>query len=199
MRNNTDISFKLLINELQKGNEKAFRKLFDMYRLDVYRYSYSILKSESNAEEIVQEVFLKIWMNREGINPDQSLKSLIFLITRNLSFNFLRKAVNDTELRRAIFYQSQDSCNTTERDIEMAEYKLIGATAIDRLPPRSRQIFKMSREEDRSYQEISDELGISLSTVKNHMTKSLSFIRSFLKVHIQFVAFLIVTCSNLLS
>lgn len=197
MKNNPDYSIKLLVNELQIGNEKAFRKLFDMYRSDVYRFSYSILKSEHNAEEIVQEVFLKIWMERENIDPNQSVKSLIFLITRNLSFNFLRNAVNDNKLRNDIFYQSQKSCNTTEREIEVTEYTLIGLKAVDQLPPKGRQIFKMSRDENKSYQEISNELGISISTVKNHMTKSLSSIRSFLQVHIQLIVFFSLIFSKL--
>ncbi len=69
---------KLLVKELMVGNEKAFRKLFDAYRNDVYAYSVSLIKTSALAEEIVQDVFLQIWKHRKGLNPDLSFKSYVF-------------------------------------------------------------------------------------------------------------------------
>lgn len=178
-----NISEKLLVIELSKGNEKAFRSLYDKYRPDVYAYSLSLLKSSTNAKEIVQEVFLKIWINRDTINPDLSFKAFVFTITRNLSFNFLKKAANDKSLRAEIFIKSSKTHNPIENKISEEEYELMRRMAIDRLSPQRKLIFTMSREEDKSYQEISSELHISLSTVKNHMSKSLDSLRTFLEVN----------------
>ena len=76
-------SEKLLVSELKGGNEKAFRSLFDLYYQDIYGYSISILKSKEAAEENVQDVFMKVWMNRESLNLEQSFKAYIFTIARN--------------------------------------------------------------------------------------------------------------------
>lgn len=178
-----NISEKLLVVELSQGNEKAFRSLYDKYRPSVYAYSLSLLKSSANAKEIVQEVFLRIWLNRTGINPEMSFKSYVFTITKNLSFNFLKKAACDKNLRDEIFFKPQQAYNPIETKILEEEYEHMRKMAIDRLSPRRKLIFTMSREEDKSYQEISSELHISLSTVKNHMSKSLDSLRTYLEVN----------------
>ncbi|WP_339707911.1 RNA polymerase sigma-70 factor [uncultured Kriegella sp.] len=179
-------SERQLVIALSNGNERAFRVLFEMYRHDVYSYSFSLLKSSANAKEIVQDVFMKVWLHRSNLNPDLSFKSFVFTITKNLSFNFLQKAVNDKNLRFAIFQKSQQYYNPIDRQIKEEEYELIRKKAIDGLSPKQRIIFNMSREESKSYQEISCELGISVSTVKNHMSKSLALVRTFLQANADF-------------
>ncbi|SDL63299.1 RNA polymerase sigma-70 factor [Kriegella aquimaris] len=184
-------SESLLVIELSKGNEKAFRALFEMYRKDVYSYSLSLLKSSANAKEIVQDVFMKVWLHRENLNPELSFKSFLFTITRNLSFNFLQKAVNDRNLRLAIFQKTQKFHNPIDRQIQDAEYESMRKRAIEGLSPKQRIIFNMSREESKSYQEISSELGISVSTVKNQMSKSLALVRNFLQANADFTLALV--------
>ncbi|MBC9796553.1 RNA polymerase sigma-70 factor [Sinomicrobium sp. FJxs] len=175
--------------------EAAFRKLFDLYRHDIYAYGKSILKHDEYAEEIVQDVFLKIWLNREKLDPELSFRSYIFAITRNLAINFLHKAANDARLREEVFYKSQESYNPAENNIDAAYYDRIKQQAIDILSPRRRQIFELSRNRGMSYEEISKELGISVSTVKNQMSAALETIRNFLFAHsdltliITFIAF----------
>ncbi|GGW41862.1 RNA polymerase sigma factor [Arenibacter certesii] len=176
-------SERILILDLNKGNEQAFRKLFDTYGNDIYTYSLSLLKSPDSAKEIVQDVFLKVWLKRKTINPDQSFKSWVFTIARNLSFNVLQKSVNDKKLKQEIFYQRQEAYSHIDRGFQEAEFELLRLKAIDTLPPKRRLIFKMSREEDKSYQEISVVLKISVSTVKNQMSKSLGTVRTFLQAN----------------
>lgn len=177
------ISEKILVAEVSRNNEKAFRKLYDIYRLPIYAYSFGLLKSTANANEIVQDVFLKVWLNREQLDPELSFKSYIFTIARNTSFNFLQKAVNDRKLREEIFYKSQKWHDPIETSIKEEEFEKIRNKAIDVLPPKRKRIFKMSREEEKSYEEISVELGISISTVKNQMSKSLTTLRTYLLAH----------------
>ena len=172
-----------LIEQLKLGNELAFKNLYDRYRNDIYAYSLSMLKNKAFAEELVQDVFLKVWTNRENLNPDLSFKAFIFTITRNLTFNFLNKASNEKDLYKEIFYKSQVQCNSTERHMEEADLDYIKGKAIDLLPPKRKMIFQKSRMEGQSYEEISQELGISISTVKNQMTKALSTIRKYLELN----------------
>lgn len=174
---------KLIIKELTDGNEKAFRKLFDCYRNDVYAYSKSMLKSKELAEEIVQDVFLRIWLHREKLNPDLSIKSYLFTIARNLTFNLISKAAYDVKLKEEVFYKSQKFHNPTEDKISDADYEIIKTRAIEQLPPKRKLIFEMSRNESMSYEEISQELDISVSTVKGQMSKALGTIRAFLQAN----------------
>ena len=97
----------LLVKELRNGNEKAFRKLFDSYRNDLYKFSLSMVCSKNYAEEIVQDVFMKVWIKRESLNPEMSFKSYLFTITRNKNIKFLKKAANNKKLREEIFYKNQ--------------------------------------------------------------------------------------------
>lgn len=174
---------ELLVIELMEGNEKAFSKLFNMFYNDVYAYSLSMLKNEVLAEEIVQEVFLNIWLHRDRLNPDLSFKSYVFTITRNLTFNLISKVANSHKLKEEVFYTSQKSYNPIEDSLAEADYDAIKNKAIEQLPPKRRVIFEMSRNKEMSYEEISKELNISVSTVKGQMSKALAEIRTFLETH----------------
>lgn len=178
--NNTD---KLLVSELKDGNEKAFRKLFDMYHQDIYGYSISILKSKEAAEENVQDVFMKVWQHRDNLNIEQSFKAYIFTIARNLAFNFLNKAANEVLLKEEIFYISQESHDYGDYSIREADCKKLRKQAMKQLPPKRKKIFKMSRKKGMTYEEISNELGISIQTVKNQMSKALESMRVFFQIH----------------
>jgi RNA polymerase sigma-70 factor (family 1) len=171
---------KLLVQRLLTGNVKAFEQLFDTYRNDLYKFSLSMVCSKPYAEEIVQEVFLSLWLKREITNPDLSLKSYLFTITRNKTISFLKKAANNKKLREEIFYNSQKSVNPTEHYIREEELKIVKKEALDLLPPRRRLIFEMSRDDGKSYEEIAKELGISKNTVKNQMSMALETLREFL-------------------
>ncbi len=177
------INNKLLVIELIKGNEKAFSELFNTYCNDVYAYSLSMLKNQVLAEEIVQDVFLNIWLHRDRLNPELSFKSYVFTITRNLTFNLISKVANSHKLKEEVFYASQKSYSPIEDSIAEADYDAIKNKAIEQLPPKRRIIFEMSRNEEMSYEEISKKLNISVSTVKGQMSKALAEIRIFLETH----------------
>lgn len=174
---------RFLVREVRDNNEEAFRQLFDLYRDDIYTYGLSLLKRKEYAEEILQDTFLKVWMHRTQLDPGQSFRSYVFTISRNLTLNFLRKAANDRKLRNELFSMKVKVFNPIEEIMQEKELERIKTEAINLLPPRRRRIFEMSRFEGKSYEDISRELGISLSTVKNQMSKALETIRDFLQVH----------------
>lgn len=168
---------KLLVSELRVGNHKAFRKLFDRYRNDLYKYSLSMVHSKTYAEEIVQDVFLKVWIKRETLNPDMSFKAYLFTITTNKTLKFLRKAANNQKLCKEVFYTSQKITNITEQTIRESELEIIKNDALSKLPPKRLLIFEMSRDEGKSYERIAEELQISPHTVRNQMSKALETLR----------------------
>lgn len=177
------INNKLLVTELMLGSEKAFSALFNTYCNDVYAYSVSMLKNQALAEEIVQDVFLNIWLHRDRLNADLSFKSYVFTITRNLTFNLISKVANGHKLKEEVFYVSQKSYSPIEDIIDEADYDVLKQKAIEQLPPKRRMIFEMSRNEEMTYEEISQKLNISVSTVKGQMSKALADIRHFLETH----------------
>jgi len=182
MSNKKSFDETLLISELKNHNEKAFRKLFDNYYQDIYGYSLSLLKSTDFAEENVQDVFLKVWLNRENLNLDKSFKSYLTTIARNQAFNTLNLAANDTLLKEEIFKSSPLSYEQGDYNIREKDCKKLKKLAIDELPPKRRKIFKMSRK-GKTYEEISAELGISVNTVKAQMSKALESMRIFFQAH----------------
>ncbi len=173
-------SDRLLVKELIAGNEKAFRTLFDAYRNELYKFSLSMVCRETYAEEIVQDVFMKIWTKRATLDPNLSFRSYLFTITRNQNIKFLKKAANNLKLREEIFYRSQKFANPTERLMREAELEALKEEALNQLPPKRRLIFEMSRNEGLSYEDIGRELDISPHTVRNQMSKALETLRNFL-------------------
>jgi RNA polymerase sigma-70 factor (ECF subfamily) len=171
-----------LVSELKNHNEKAFRKLFEIYYQDIYGYSISLLKSKDYAEENVQDVFLKVWLYRENLDISKSFKSYLYTIARNQAFNILNKAANDTLLKEEIFYSSQLSYDHGDYLIREYDCKKMKKQAIRELPPQRKRIFKMSRK-GKTYEEISEELGISVNTVKNQMGKALESLRIFFQTY----------------
>ncbi len=173
-------SEKLLVQELIAGNERAFRTLFDTYWREVYAYSLSILNSGTLADEIVQDVFLQLWLKRETIDASRSIKPFLITITKNKTLDFLKKAANDRKLREEVFYSREMVHNPIYRKLREEDLETIKQEAIALLPPRRKLIFEMSRNEGKSYEEIGQELGIATNTVKSQMGKALETIRTFL-------------------
>jgi len=174
---------QLLVSELKNHDELAFRKLFDLYYHDIYGYSLSLLKSKDFAEENVQDVFLKVWLHREKLDPEKSFRAYLFTVARNQAFNLLNKAASDVLLKQEIFYESQTSYDQGDYHIREDDCKKLKKQAINQLPPKRKQIFKMSRKKGMTYEEISIELGISVNTVKSQMSKALESLRIFFQAH----------------
>jgi len=187
---------KLLVKQLIVGNEKAFEKLFNTYRNMLYKYCYGMVASKPYAEEIVQEVFLTVWEKRTTLNPDLSFKSFLFTVTRNKTIIFLKRAAKSREICDEIFYNSQKFSTPADRLLREKEVEQIKQEALDLLPARRRLIFEMSRNESKSYEEIAKELGLSINTVKNQMSKALSTLREYLLNNGDIALTLLLFCKN---
>lgn len=169
------------VSKLRSGDECAFELLFDKYQKDVFRYAHSLIKSKEHAQEIAQDVFMKVWLKRETLKPELSFRSFLFTITKNMSYDFLVKASKDLKLKQYVFKHNATSHSPVENYMLTTEYELLKRQAINRLPAKRKRIFEMSRNEGKSYQDISTELGIKKQTVKNQMSRALSTISIFLE------------------
>lgn len=176
-------SEKELVKRLKNSDQSAFREIFYRYKDKLLSYCFRYTKSEAIAEEIIDDVLVKIWTNREYINPDLSFNNYLYTITRNHSLNFLKKAASNASLRENLFYYFEQCHCRPEDQLIYNDLTHIAEEAIASLPPQRRLIYQMSRKQAMSYEEIANHLGISKYTVKNQLVKALKSIRIYLSTH----------------
>lgn len=170
-----------LVQSLQKGNAAAFDSLFEVYSPKLYGFALKYFRNEPDAEELVQEVFVKVWENRRSLKSEHSFKSYLFTIALNLirkhfnkravSLRYLESLQNDPE------FSENQSMQDSDYESALHQINLI----IEQMPPRRREIFMKSKMEGKSSKEIAAELSISAGTVDNQVSEALRFIRSQLK------------------
>lgn len=165
-----------LILLLKQSNKDAFTTLYNRYWKQVYNFSRLYLTSQSVAEEVVQEVFIKVWESRDFVRAEDNFKGLLFIITRNLIFNLHRKSVNEDFYKMTVLSAMEDSYDI-EEEIETKNLSEYIDLLIAELPPRRREIFNLSRKENKSYKEIALLLDISEKTVENQIGEALKYLR----------------------
>lgn len=175
---------------LKAGSELAFAQVFDHYRPQVYRTARRFLKSTAQAEEIVQEVFLKLWMRRETLDQVQRLDSFLYTVARNLTFDALRKMTSEANARQQMALSLETSEDTTNLILQDNQYRELLEQAVAQLPLQQKQVFHLAKVEGLSHEAIAGRLNISRLTVKSHMAKALQTIRAYLQPHLSKVVFL---------
>jgi RNA polymerase sigma-70 factor (ECF subfamily) len=169
-----------LAGRLQKGDVNAFDLIYRKYSGKLYAFGLKLLKSEVEAEELVQGVFLKLWENHKTLNPGLSFKSYLFTITYNDICKLFRRR---HYIRKFIDETVYENLNTAPDLAESIDYKSLLERVellISKLPERQKSIFMKSRDEGKSTREIASELGLSPGTIDNYISQSLKFIRSHL-------------------
>ena len=163
---------KNLIRQLIRGSQKAFRKIFELYKDRLYYYALKITKDGDAAEDIVQQVFVNLWNHREDIRPDCSFDAYLFKIVRNCAFNHLKNVVRTKLIKQE--YQDQFNWQSLEAEEYLAyqECEEVALQAIDALPEKRQIIFKMSYEDGMSHEDIAELLNISIHTVKSQLSKA---------------------------
>lgn len=173
-----------LIRRIAEGDEQAFREIYDLHRDRVYTYSMAIIKVRSLAEDTVQEVFLKIWTNKAKLPQIQNFTAYLTTITRNHIISQFRKMASEESFIRALIRQGELQIAKPHSEAMLySELKMVLAQAVNRLSPRQKQIYELSRLEGYSYEEIAGMLNLSPQTVKTHMKIALRSIRDWLQKH----------------
>lgn len=161
-----------LIKAFKKGDEQAFRTLFDLYHERLFYFLFGLLKSKEDAEEIVQETFLKIWESREQFWEDFPFESLLFRIARNASINHHRKKVNRAVFEKDFSFYADLSEHAADQYVLFKETQGLIDTIINGLPPKRKEIFLLQKVEGLSRQEIAEKLNISVITVDHQLFKA---------------------------
>lgn len=164
---------------LKEGNLWAFNELFERYGKRLYRFAMGYLKSSENAEEIVQDVFLKIWKNREKLSDQKSFESYLFTIAKNAILNTIRKSKYEKAYLNYLKIHAGEDV-LLDDELNFNELEKAYKEGIEKLSPRRKEIFIMSRELSLSNAEIAEKMNISIKTVENQMTSAFSDIRRYL-------------------
>ncbi len=173
-------SDKELIRKLKKGNIDAFNQIFYAYSSKLYHFAYGYLKSKEDAEEMVQEIFSRIWDKRADIKEEYQFRSYLF----SIAFNYIKKYFRSKALINKYIEFATLSHSETEQIQEDTNYDSLKSMVdqlVDKMPEKRRAVFVKSRFEGKSSKEISVEMNISQSTVENHLNQGLRFLRQHLK------------------
>jgi RNA polymerase sigma-70 factor (family 1) len=172
------------LKKLSQGSELAFTKIFDHYRPHIYRVSLNMLKNTIQAEEVVQDVFLKIWTDRESLNSIENFDGFIFMMARNNIYDRFKKKASEQKAFTVIKKQKREPVNHADHPLIEQQYFDLLQKTLSMLPDRQKQIYHLSRDKGMNYKQIGQQLNISPLTVKKHMAEALKFIRRHLEVHL---------------
>lgn len=178
-----------LLLSLARGNDNAFADVFHHYRHRIYAIAFRLLGSASQAEDTVQDVFLKMWLKRQELHEISHFKAYLFTVTRNHIFTALkllaREQLMESELSAAVVTDAKDAA------IIHKEYEQILQKAIAQLSPQQELIYKLSREEGLKRNEIADRLQLSPETIKVHLANAMRSIRAFCLARMDLNTFLL--------
>ena len=168
---------------LIEGDEEAFVALYNKYHRKIYYTVVKMTQSEDMAQDVTQNVFLKIWETRATLNPEKNFAAYISVICRNAIFDIFKKAT----LEEAVKKELQQFAEVSECDGEDEDfyeiYKNLLDEAIAALPPQRRVVFELCKLQEKTYDEVAHSMNIARSTVQDHIVKANKFIREYLLTH----------------
>ena len=167
-----------LISRIKEGDESAFRIVFDLYSSKLYAFSYRFLKEKEPCQEVVQEVFLNLWINRAKLDTQYPIAPYLYTITRRLTLNVLRHVATSQSAMDKMWLNVKKVSNETEEEVFLEDLSRFTEQVLSKMPKQQQLIFRMSRHQELSYDEIAEELDISRNTVKNHLVAALKTLRT---------------------
>jgi RNA polymerase sigma-70 factor (family 1) len=176
------LSDQELIALLQEEDGKALRALYDRYIRQLHYFILRIAKSKVLTEDVLHDVFLKIWDNRMQIDPEQPFKSYLFTIAKRHLLNLLKRAQHEGAILEQIQKNTSPVESATDMDVDYRESRELISEAINQLPAQCREVFVRCKVQGLSYKETADELGITEGTVNSQMVKALKSIRQFITI-----------------
>ena len=177
MEDKTKNTDRLLVTSLRNGDITSFDKLFAKYSEKLYLFAVGYLKKQEDAEGLVQEVFIKVWEKRIELREDLSFKSFLFTIAYNTIIDHFRKWSKEEECLE-YFRKTLDLLHSeVEKKVEYSELEELALKTIEKLPPKRKLIYQLSRQEELTNKEIAERLKISIKTVEYHMSLALKFLK----------------------
>lgn len=171
---------KALFVQIAAGDEAAFAHLFHAYTPRLLPFLTRLTRSEYQAREIIHETFLRLWVSRAELVQVEQPSSWIFKVAANMSLTWLRKQSNRQRIMQTLEVNTTTGSQVVTGPLETKELSLLITRAVDALPQKRQQIYRLSREQGLNHQQIAEQLNLSASTVANQISISLQFIRDFI-------------------
>jgi RNA polymerase sigma-70 factor (family 1) len=185
----TDIE---LCERMKRGDIDAYRQIYDRYHSQLYYYALRFLKMPELAEDVIHDVFLKLWEIREQLKPEFGIVGYLYKISRNQVFKLIKKISAEAELRSKVIDIIEEQCIEAEANLQWNEYAQLLGGAIDQLPPQCKKVFNLCRQEGKTYDEAAQILGISKHTVKEHMMTAMKNIKKYFRQNADIVFSLLI-------
>ncbi len=183
----------MLLQKLQQGNESAFTDLYHQHSKTLYRKILWMVNDEEIAKELLQDLFMKLWENREKVDASKSFRSYLYTIAVNLVYDYFRKATKRKEVEAHLLAMAVDDYTDTEEISETNENIQLINDIINKLSPQRRKIFMLCKVDGKSYEEVSKELNISKSTIHDHMVKANHVIKDYLRRNPNIAIYLVIS------
>jgi RNA polymerase sigma-70 factor (family 1) len=177
---------------LKAGDRDAFSEVYHRYRNKVYSVALKILRQELDAEEVMQEVMLKLWRSASGLKEESNLDAYLKTITRNLSYNVLRRQALEAKTAIARGTDWRDFSNETEEQVLLSETRKVLQDAINRLPPQQKIVYQLCQQEGLKYEEAAKQLNLSANTVQGYMKLAIRSVRAYVTMHTDVAAILVI-------
>lgn len=174
---------KDLLKGLREGDEQAFRELYARHSRQVLAFAYHLTHSAIDAEDIMQDTFLRLWTNREQLPEIASFANYIFIIARNKTMDHLRKVSLQQRLIDQVWANITEQGDDAAQQLDARESGALVQKALALLPEQKQVVFRLSRQQGLSHEEIAAQMGLSKSRVKNLLVETLRFIRVYLARH----------------
>lgn len=181
MHKDLPYDIKILLKQIAEDDEQAFRRVFDHYKAPFHATAFKMTRSTDIAEEIVQEVFVTLWVKRKLIAIAKKPEGYVFTILHNCIYAHFRKLVLERQLKSKMSQAEEQSENRIETLLLEKENKTIIENVISRLPPQQKLIYRLARQQGLSREKIALQLKISPNTVKNHLSAAMDYLRAYLK------------------
>jgi RNA polymerase sigma-70 factor (family 1) len=178
MRSSTQIINCDWLDEIASGNHRAFSRFFHAFKNKIYSFSFSFTRSAEVAEEITQEVFIKVWTHRESLPQVENIDAWLSTITKNLCLNYLKKFALERKTKEVFRNSGEPVDENVEQYLLYKERAMQVAEAVDQLSPQQKLIFSLNRDSGLKNEEIAHQLNLSPNTVKTHMVTALRKIRT---------------------
>lgn len=168
---------KQILQRIAEGDEQAFKLLFQIYHNKLGNYVHRYTRSFMLTQEIVQEVFLKIWLGRTALREVDSFSAYLFVTARNHTFNALKQIAREYGRQKQWQMDLKEEFNLNDQNTGYKETVVAVNKAIGALPPQQKKVFLLSREKGLTQEEIARKLQLSITTVKKHMVLALKRLR----------------------
>jgi RNA polymerase sigma-19 factor, ECF subfamily len=186
-----------ILQLVASGDRLAFKQLFDQYKGKLFSFVLQMTHSRVDAEEIVQDVFTKLWESRDGLAAVEYPAKYIYTIARNKTLNYLTRLARDRKLLHQLWVNVSQLENPSEDLLHARECQQLISKAIGELSPQRQTIFALSREQGLSHEEIASRLGLSKSRVKNIIVEILKHVRDYLAQYSPLISAFIFTTYSL--